>query len=78
MYIDLTVADPAPLGVTPGGAGVCPEHVARAVPHHQHRGALVANPGTELLSGVIISKGGNDIIFVLLLTSRERGCVCVL
>ena len=34
---------------------MCPEHVARAVPHHQHRGALVTHPGNQLLTGVIIS-----------------------
>merc|ERR1719336_2584055 len=28
----LSVADPAPLGITPGCAGVCPEHVPSAVP----------------------------------------------
>ena len=45
----LTIADPAALGVTPGAAGVGPEHVTLGVPHHQHCGALVQDPGHQLL-----------------------------
>ena len=45
----LTVADPAPLGVTPGGAGVGPEHIPLRVLHHQDCGPLVHHPGHQLL-----------------------------
>ena len=45
----LTIADPAALCVTPGAAGVGPEHVALGVPDHQHSGALVQDPGHQLL-----------------------------
>ena len=46
----LPVADPAALGVAPGGAGVRPEHIPLRVLHHQHRGALVLDPAAQLLA----------------------------
>ena len=49
LKFSLTVADPATLCVTPGGAGVSPEHVTVSVLHHEHRGALVQDPGHQLL-----------------------------
>ena len=46
---NLTIAYPAALSVTPGGAGVGPEHITLSVLHHQHSGALVLDPGHQLL-----------------------------
>ena len=46
---NLTIAYPAALSVTPGGASVGPEHITLGVSHHQHSGALVLDPGHQLL-----------------------------
>ena len=56
----LTVADPAALGVAPGGAGVGPEHSPLRVLHHQDGRAPVADPAGHLLQRPLVGLGGEE------------------
>ena len=56
----LTVADPAALGVAPGGAGVGPEHSPLRVLHHKDGRAPVADPAGHLLQRPLVGLGGEE------------------